>query len=231
MISKTCKKKHLLSIFILFVLLPALVYPQKKSKKDIIVASQIPETQLKTISTDELLEKCLGYPYIADVMFAENIPLMFKYIRQEFNGFNELFGRQDVAQVILNYFLNFDFEKINEYQVDYKKGLYVFKFCYLNLLLAQDEIIDKLGDNYKVTNQINKKYLETNDKSLSSFRSLVPITFVGYNMLKYLENTALGKSSDILPLVSITHSMHISSLDYATVEYLSEFVTTNIGGK
>lgn len=231
MISKQLKSKHLFYMFLLFLILPVLVYPQKKTKKEIIIASQIPKTQLKTISTDELLEKCLNYPYIADVMFAQNIPLMFKYIRQEFNGFNELFGRQDAVQVILNQFLNFDFEKINEYQADHEKGLYVFKFCYLNLLLAQDETIRRLGDNYNIINLINKKYTETNNENLSPFRSLVPITFVGYNMLKYFENTELGRSTELLPLISVAQSMHISSLDYTTFKNLTEFITEKIGGK
>lgn len=231
MISKLLNMKNLFCMFFLLLILPALVYPQKKTKKDIIIASQIPEKQIKTISTDELVEKCLNYPYIADVMFAQNIPLMFKYIRQEFNGFKELFERQDAAQVILNRFLNFDFNKINDYQEDYEKGLYVFKFCYLNLLLAQDEIINRMGDNYNIINQINKKYSETDNESLSPFRSLVTINFVGYNVLKYFENTELGKSSELLPLISAAQSINIASLDYVTFKNLSEFVTTKIGGK
>jgi hypothetical protein len=231
MISKLLKRQNLFCLLFLLLLLPALVYPQRKTKKDIIIASQLPEERLKNLSTDELLERCLNYPYIADVMFAQNIPLMFKYIRQEFNGFNELFGRQDAAQVILNRFLNFDFNKITDFQQEYEKGLYIFKFCYLNLLLAQNEIMDRMGKNYDIINQINKKYSDTKNKTLAPFRSVVPITFVGYNMLKYLENTDLGKSSELLPLVSVAQLMHISSLDYATFEYLSEFVTTNIEGK
>jgi hypothetical protein len=156
---------------------------------------------------------------------------MFKYIRQEFNGFEELFERQYAAQVILNRFLDFDFNKINDYQEDYEKGLYVFKFCYLNLLLAQDEIISKMGDKYNIINQINDKYLETNNENLTPFRDLVTVTFVGYNMLKYFENTELGKSSELLPLISAAQSMHIYSLDFTGFNKLSEFVTTKTGGK
>lgn len=231
MITKPFKMKHVLYMFFLLVFLPALVHPQNKTKMDVVIASQIPEDHLKTITTGELLEECLNYPYIADVMFAENIPLMFKYIRQEFNGFKELFERQDAAQVILNRFLDFDFNKINDYQEDYEKGLYVFKFCYLNLLLAQDEIIRKMGDKYNIINQINNKYSETSNKNLTPFRDDVTITFVGYNMLKYLENTELGKSAELTPLISVAQSMHISSLNYATFNELSELVTTRLKGK
>ncbi len=223
--------KKLLSLFLVILLIPSLNYPQKKSKKEIIISSQIPVTQLKILSTAELLEECLTYPYIADVMFSQNIPLIFKYIRQEFNGFNELFVREDVANVILNSYLNYDFQKINEYKEDYEKGLYVFKFCYLNLLLAQNEIINGFGDNYKIIKQINRKYSESNEENLIAYRDLITINFVGHSMLKYLENTELGKSSELLTLVSNTHSMNISTLDFTTFNSLLEFVTTRIEGK
>ena len=182
MIKKNLRMKKMSKSLILLISFSFLLYPQDRTKKETVIASQITEEQLKILSTDELLEKCLGYPYIVDVMFAQNIPLMFKYIRQEFNGFNELFERQDAAQVILNRFLNFNFQKVNEYQESYQRGLYVFKFCYLNLLLAQEEIINKLGNNYDIINQINKKFFETNNENLSSFRSIVTITFVGHNI-------------------------------------------------
>jgi len=223
--------KRLFCVFLSLLIISVFGYPQKKNKKDIIIAIQIPEIQLKTISTDELLENCLNYPYLVDVMFAQNIPLMFKYIRQEYNGFNELFGRQDAADKILNRFLNFEFQKIDEFQEDYEKGLYVFKFCYLNLLLAQDDIINKLGDNYKTIRLINNKYSETNNENLIPFRDLVTVTFVGYNILMYFENTELGKSSVLLPLVTTAQTMHISSLDFIAFNRLSEFVTTSMEGK
>lgn len=220
--------KKIFLLFLFLLIIPVITYPQKKSKRDIIIESQISKDQLKIMNTNELLEKCLLYPYISDVMFAENIPLMFKYIREEFNGFNELFSRQDAAQVILTSFLDFDFEKINEYKADYEKGLYVFKFCYINLLLAQDEIIDALNDNYKIIDLINEKYSETDNENLIPFRNLVTVTFVGYNMLKYFENTELGKSSEILPFISAAQSIHITSLDFTEFDKLSEFVVTKV---
>jgi hypothetical protein len=223
--------KKLLSLFLVILLIPCLNYPQKKSKKDIIISNQIPATQLKILSTAELLEQCLTYPYIADVMFSQNIPLIFHHIRQEFNGFNELFVREDVANVILNSYLNYDFEKINKYEEDYEKGLYVFKFCYINLLLAQNEIINSFSDNYKILGHIIRKYSETNEKNLSAYGDLITINFVGHSMLKYLENTELGKSSELLTLVSNTQSMNISTLDFTTFNSILEFVTTRIEGK
>ena len=220
--------KYFILIFLIF---PFLVFPQMKSKLDIIIESQIPENELTTLTTDELLDKCLDYPYLVDVMFAENIPLMFKYIRKEFNGFDEFFERQNAAEVIQSRFLNFDFQMVNDLEKDYEKGLYNFKFCYLNLLLAQEETINGLGDKYKVLYQINKKYSETDNQSLASFRTSVTGNFVGYSILKYLEKTEIGKNPEISSLVKVAHTIHIGSLDYHTFNNLIDFVTMHVKGE
>jgi hypothetical protein len=83
-------KSNILLLFIMFTI-NNICYSQN-NKRDIIISSQLSKSDLKLASTDEILEKCLQYPYINDVMFAEDIPLIFKYIRNEFNGFHELFS-------------------------------------------------------------------------------------------------------------------------------------------
>lgn len=229
--SKRLGKTIFTAFLLIIVIIPALVYPQKKTKKEIIIESQIPKEQLTSLSTRELLEKCLEYPYMADVMFAQDIPLMFKYIRQEFNGLDEFFSRKDAPGTVLYRFQNFDYQKINQFEKSYERGLYTFKFCYLNLLLAQDEIIRELGDNYNIIRQIHQKYSELKDKNLEPFESSITTNFVGFNLLKYLENTESGKSAELAPFVASSRTMNISSLDSASFEYLFHYVSENIRGK
>lgn len=227
---KQLSKITFLFSFLIMIFLPILVYPQKKTKKDIIIASQLSQEQLQTMGTNELLLKCLEYPYLADAMFAQNVPLIFKYIRQEFNGFEEFFKRQDAPQILLNNYLNFDFDKIKDFQENYEKGLYVFRFCYLNLMLSQESIISKLNTPYEIINQICQKYSVTNKSSLSPFRSSITYSFVGYNILRYLENTELGQSAEFTPLIASIQSMNISFLDYEQFDNIIQYVSINLGG-
>lgn len=75
---------------------------QKMSKKERIIASQISVQDLYILSTDELVDRCLEYPYLSDIFFAQNIPHIFPHIIREFNGLTELFTkRQDLANVLL----------------------------------------------------------------------------------------------------------------------------------
>ena len=60
-----------------------------------IAALQIPDSLLCRMSTSQLLTTCLDYPYMKEVLFAENIETGIDYISSSFNGFAELIKRQD----------------------------------------------------------------------------------------------------------------------------------------
>ena len=62
-----------------------------------ITALQIPDTILSVISTEGLLETCLKFPYLTDIMFCENYQKGFEALTLEFNGFQELLKRNDLT--------------------------------------------------------------------------------------------------------------------------------------
>lgn len=218
--------QRILVVIALILFSTSLLYSQKRTKKDIIIESQLPQSQLKNMSTEELLEACLNYPYMADLMFAQDIPLMFKYIRDEFNGFQEIFKRSDFPEVLLSYYHNFNFEKINEFQENYERGLYMFKFCYLNVLLSQDDIVQKMANKNNIANQIYNKYKETNKPELSSFNSLITKNYVSYSLLKYLEHTDKGEHSTAKRLMEKSRSFDIYSINHQDFDDLINLIAS-----
>ena len=95
---------------------------KKMSKLERIVSCQIPKKELKKISTPELLDKCLDYPYLNDILFTDNISLMFDLIKKEFNGYKEFFARKDAAEELrllknnaFNEKMNLNFQKVQMY--------------------------------------------------------------------------------------------------------------------
>ena len=104
------KKKHYLITVIILSLLflnSLCIFAQdninKLTKIDRILACQIPQEELIIMSTEDLLERCLNYPYLVDVYFVENISLYFPHIIKSFNGFIEFFNyRDDAGSVLLN---------------------------------------------------------------------------------------------------------------------------------
>lgn len=72
------------------------------SKQDMVDACQVPEDKLKNMTTEALLETVLNYPLITDYIAFNTFEDACNMVSSDFNGFNELFSREDVTSVILN---------------------------------------------------------------------------------------------------------------------------------
>ncbi|MCK4559260.1 MAG: hypothetical protein KAV45_05705 [Calditrichia bacterium] len=175
------------------------VYAQQKmSKKERIIASQIPESVLSAISTEELLDRCLEYPYLSDIFFAQNIPLMFPHIVIEFNGLTEFFTkRPDAANVLLNKFKNLDVNNAENKSTDAEKGLFAFKFYYLSLFLAQDDILKQFkGSEKSILQELLKKYegmINYNRFHNDMVYDRIAMSFIGYSLARNLNATGFKR--------------------------------------
>ena len=69
---------------------------------DRIKALQIPQDILSELSTDSLLNIYLDFPYLSDILIADNDSLCIEIINKEFNGFYELTKRDDYVKVLLD---------------------------------------------------------------------------------------------------------------------------------
>ena len=65
-------------------------WEKMNSVKDRIDALQMPATTLASISTEKLLDICLDFPYLLDVLFYDDYQKGLNVLRTEFNGFDEL---------------------------------------------------------------------------------------------------------------------------------------------
>ena len=61
---------------------------------------QLSKKDLKEKSTEELLDICLGYPYIIDCLFYDSIEEGIDELISEFNGFPELLSRTDAVKTM-----------------------------------------------------------------------------------------------------------------------------------
>ncbi len=171
---------------------------QKMSKKERIITSQIPDSVLSAISTGELLDRCLEYPYLADIFFVQNIPLIFPHIVIEFNGLTEFFTkRQDAANVLLNKFKYLDVNIAENKSTDAEKGLFAFKFYYLSLFLAQDAVLKQfIGSEKSILQELLKKHEDMVDYNKSHDEIVydrIAMSFIGYSLAQYLNATGFNR--------------------------------------
>lgn len=152
----------LLMILILFVPIIAFTqvektkweYPVKPGSKEWLKIADfekrlalldIPEDILQKISTEELVNSCLSYPEFGLVYTRNDLQSGYNYIRSMFNGFRELETRPDAGKVLMKVYAGYKPDSFDRSSSDLEIGQFVFKFNYIELLLAQPGIQNKMN--------------------------------------------------------------------------------------
>jgi hypothetical protein len=105
---------------------------------------QIPDSLLHLMTTSDLLETCLNYPLYLNVT-AYNIPQQgFENVMRGFNGLQELLKRSDLGTVCIEEYITMEPDRIIE------KNQSPFQYFYIEILLAQDTIINNLSKNDRI---------------------------------------------------------------------------------
>ena len=74
------------------------------NKQEKISLCQIPQKVLNALSTEELTELCLRYPYVSNVLSFKSLNKGLDQLSEEFNGTEELFKRQDASKELLKHY-------------------------------------------------------------------------------------------------------------------------------
>lgn len=148
------------------------------SVQERIASLQIPESLLPKISTERLLDICLDYPYLLDVMFYDDFQKGIEVLRSNFNGFDELLNRKDLGKYVLAKDKKFplDLDKIKD-KSDIEKGKFSFQCFVLDLILAQDNVLTTLNNNEEkelLDITIQNTELKTNQTDIFSSISMLP---------------------------------------------------------
>lgn len=138
-----------------------------------IAALQIPIKQLEMLTTEELLDVCLNFPYLTSMAFCNDYQNSVELLVSQFNGLQELVNRKDIILVLLNKERNMikEYEKIASYSLS-ERGLFSYQWLFVDLLFIQKDIKSHL--NEKHLTEFNSIYLIN-----QSFRSNHPEDFEG----------------------------------------------------
>jgi hypothetical protein len=98
---------------------------------------QIPFDTLENISTSRLLETCLYYPFNINIMLSDDYLIGFEKVRNNFNGYAELFLRSNFIQELIDLYDSRDVFFIEEINDDYDCGQYSFDFMFLELYILE----------------------------------------------------------------------------------------------
>ncbi len=217
-----------------------------------IAALQIPEAILAIIPTESLLDICLDFPYLLDVLFYEDYQKGLEALRAEFNGFDELLNRKDIGKFALAKNKNFplELEKLKD-KNDIKKGIFSFQCFVLDLILAQENVVKTLSNseedellevsiqNMELRNQQKDVFgsISTTPLYLSYAKSTLPNSNV-----KYADSKRIITSDDYKPITTVKtpkgsivpHTGVLKVSDVYTsdseIASLSEYLRVNYNG-
>ncbi|MDR0603929.1 MAG: hypothetical protein LBG80_06470 [Bacteroidales bacterium] len=111
-----------------------------------IAILQVPDVILSSISTEGLLETCLTFPYLTDILFCDNYQQGFEALVTEFNGFQELLKRQDLINTLLKKYKSLSTNLTAfQSQNNVEQGRFIFRHFVLEFMLAQDVVVKNLS--------------------------------------------------------------------------------------
>lgn len=179
---------------------------------------QLSKKDLKEKSTEELLDICLGYPYIIDCLFYDSIEEGIDELISEFNGFPELLSRTDAVKTMLSKLLSFhaDFEKIQQHD-RVSKGGFSFRYLVLEMLLVKkSEISEQTMEQKRIIMNmmdsclsVKVKFPETFGKVCQTPYSLMERQLSSDRMSPLLRNYIVTPTTIYTPKGSIVPDTYI----------------------
>jgi hypothetical protein len=214
-------KRIYISVF--FALLPCLVLAQNQLKWDYPVkpgteawkalknpaerqaACQVDVSVLKSLPTEDLIYICMEHPFFSSYVVYDSPTEGLQWSVGEFNGYSELISRPDAMKSLAEVYQKEDFGKIKTLADSVQMGSYSLKWIGLELVMANDQLINQLSAQEKVKflKEYYDKYLEKQQyKEIFGVIAKATTALTSQKVLKSLnhrslKDTAKWESADL----------------------------------
>ena len=101
-----------------------------------VASLQLPADTLQSISTARLLETCLYYPFNIDIFALDDQIYSFNRVKEQFNGYAELYQRNDFVQQLMNLYSSRNVAFVNQIEIDREQGHYAFDYHIMELMFT-----------------------------------------------------------------------------------------------
>ena len=200
-----------------------------KNSYEKIKICQIPDNILFDLSTDHLIDICLEYPLLLDILAFNNILEGLSKYENDFNGFRELLNRYDAASVLLQKYVVTNPLNFKENWESFEMGDIAMRLSMIELFLSHVRILSKMSHEEKkllMSEYRIKKEQKSSKKELYHELCIQTIDLGIINLLQS-ENINLEESIDMESVILyITRGVLLSpnvkvQIDNALLSYLS----------
>lgn len=106
-----------------------------------VASLQLPADTLQSISTARLLETCLYYPFNIDIFALDDQIYSFERVKQQFNGYAELYQRTDFVQQLMNLYSSRKVAFVNQIEIDREQGHYAFDYHIMEFMFTDASLL------------------------------------------------------------------------------------------
>lgn len=141
------------------------------SYSEAAAACNMPMEYAESLTTDELVEYALNYPFLMDILAYDNIEDGMNHLVNKSGVFEELFSRADCYDELLDAYLELEIDYVTVAEsndicgTNYDKELFVEAYIGLNYDLLSDEQAKKFVEEYG--NNFSGRYIECQDSALA----------------------------------------------------------------
>lgn len=169
-----------------------------ETHEEMLRATHINEMVLAKMSTRGIVETVLRYPLLGDVLAFNNPQRGFDVVRSRFNGLDELFSRPEAGEFLVELYRGVDPSAIAPNLSLVKQGQQARKVFYIEMLLAQDEILAGMNDT--VLSDLLFETMVKREQKIERFdvygvEGLEPTAWVAARTLKHTDHE-FAKSTD-----------------------------------
>ncbi|MCL1942868.1 MAG: hypothetical protein FWF54_04890 [Candidatus Azobacteroides sp.] len=192
--------------------------------EEMLNACQIPENILQNMNTADLMEICLDYPLKGDIYAYSNVKNGIEHVSLQFNGFAELFSRNDNFQNLL---LKLEQSKLNlnndlaSNKNMAEQGEIMLNFAIIESFLSFDAVL--LNSDYnqkKQLSEITKEVLNYKLQNSDKF-GIFSVTSTAFLLGKTLQK--INKFSNITPSTAKFLNNNITVNDSIITEIVQTF--------
>ena len=113
---------------------------------ELYAVTQVPDSVLRVISTEGLLETWLSYPLLYNIIAWTTFQQGIDNITEIFNGLQELGRRPDAGTVMLNRYKQMNLYCISSFNTEDEIGGFALTFAFYEAIFSQEIFLSKLSE-------------------------------------------------------------------------------------
>ena len=137
------------------------------SHDEMLRVTEIPDSTLRSMSTDDLLATAMNYPLKWDALAYDNIIIGVKRVAAQSSIFKELFRRPEAADKTLAFYQTLDPNTPKAEWTQEESGMYSLTLSFVESLLAHPQVITKLGQDQSIVllQRLNENHIKMQSRA------------------------------------------------------------------